>query len=112
MVVKNLYSVLAIVLCASGCAQSTGNWTVKSPIPQARNEVALASVGDKVHVIGGGVKGVAGTYHDEYDPATDRWRPRAPLPRGLDHIGTAVLNGRIPSAVSSGQCTETAASCF
>ena len=37
-------------------------------------------MGGKVHVIGGGIKGVAGTYHDEYDPATDQWRPRAPLP--------------------------------
>ncbi len=38
---------------------------------------------------------MAGTYHDEYDPATDRWRTRAPLPHGLDHIGAAVLNGKI-----------------
>jgi N-acetylneuraminic acid mutarotase len=76
-------------------AQAQGSWTMKAPVPLARNEVALAAVGEKVHVIGGSVKGVAGTYHDEYDPATDRWRGRAPLPYGLDHIGTAVLNGKI-----------------
>ena len=80
-------------LAASAHAQ--GSWTMKAPIPLARNEVALAAVGGKVHVIGGGIKGVAGTYHDEYDPATDRWRTRAPLPYGLDHIGAAVLNGKI-----------------
>jgi N-acetylneuraminic acid mutarotase len=83
------------VMTAIGQAQSQGSWTMKAPIPMARNEVALAAIGGKVHVIGGSVKGVAGTYHDEYDPATDRWRTRAPLPHGLDHIGTAVLNGKI-----------------
>ena len=52
---------------------------MKAPIPLACNEVALAAVDGKVHVIGGGIKRVAGPYHDEYDPATDSWRTRAPL---------------------------------
>lgn len=65
------------VFAAKGRAQAQGSWTMKAPIPLARNEVALAAVGGKVHVIGGGVQNVAGTYHDEYDPATDRWRARA-----------------------------------
>jgi N-acetylneuraminic acid mutarotase len=82
-------------LAADVSAQAQGSWTMKAPIPLARNEVALAAVGGKIHVIGGGVNNVAGTYHDEYDPAIDRWRPRAPLPLGLDHIGTTVLNGKI-----------------
>ena len=61
----------------------------------ALNEVALAAVGGKIHVIGGSVLGVAGPYHQEYDIAKDTWRPRAMLPKGLDHIGVAVLNGKI-----------------
>ena len=67
-------------LSASARAQAQGSWTMKAPIPLARNEVALAAVGEKVHVIGGGIKGVAGPYHDEYDPATDRWTTLAPMP--------------------------------
>jgi len=90
-----LCMLLIIGLNAMAHAQSQGSWTIKAPIPLARTEVSLAAVGGKVHVIGGSVQGVAGTYHDEYDPATDRWRTRAPLPQGLDHIGTAVLNGKI-----------------
>ena len=82
-------------LPSNACAQAQGSWTMKAPIPLARNEVALAAVGGKVHVIGGNVEGAAGPYHDEYDPAADRWRTRAPLPYGLDRIGTAVLNGKI-----------------
>jgi hypothetical protein len=87
--------IMLATVASNDRAQAQGSWTMKAPIPLARNEVALAAVSGKVHVIGGGVKGVAGTYHDEYDPATDRWRARAPLPYGLDHIGTAVLNGKI-----------------
>src|SRR5262249_61606907 len=31
----------------------------------------------------------------ECDPASDRWQPRAPLPQARDHLGVAVLDGRI-----------------
>ena len=41
---------------AGARTQVQGSWTMKAPIPLARNEVALAAVGGKVHVIGGGVK--------------------------------------------------------
>ena len=68
---------------------------MKTPLPAIRAEVSGAVVGDKLHAVGGGVKGVAGPYHDEYDPATDRWRPRAPMPEGRDHLAVAVLNGKI-----------------
>ncbi len=61
-------SVALGALAATAHGQSQGSWTMKAPIPIARNEVALAAVGGKVHVIGGSVQGVAGTYHDEYDP--------------------------------------------
>jgi hypothetical protein len=34
---------------------------------------------------------------DVYDPATDRWTPRAPLPAGRSHItnSTVVRNGQV-----------------
>jgi len=57
--------------------------------------VTAASVGGKLHVMGGSVLQVTGPYHQQYDPATDTWRGRAPVPRSLDHIGSAVLNGKI-----------------
>src|SRR5262249_55810962 len=76
-------------------AQAQGSWTMKEPLPARLNEVAVAAVGGKVHVMGGSVLGVTGPYHQEYDPATDKWRARAPVPRSLDHMGSAVLNGKI-----------------
>ena len=63
-----LFAGIAIVfgtVAPSARAQPQGSWSMRAPIPLARNEVALAAVGGKVHVIGGGIKGVAGTYHDE-----------------------------------------------
>jgi N-acetylneuraminic acid mutarotase len=76
-------------------AQPTGAWTQKKPIPTARNEVALAGVGGKLYVVGGGIQGNAVPLVDEYDPTADSWRSRAPMPKGLDHLGIAVVNGKI-----------------
>ena len=75
--------------CPPAFAQSAppaGVWTAKKPLPGTpRNEVALAAVGGKLYVVGGGIQGNAVPVVDEYDPATDTWRPRAPMPKGLDH---------------------------
>jgi hypothetical protein len=64
-------------------------------MPAVRGEVAAAAVGDKLFALGGGVAGKAVPRNEEYDPLTDRWRPRAPLPQARDHLGVAVLNGKI-----------------
>ena len=52
-----------------------------------------AEVGGKIYVMGGYEKN--GNLVEEYDPATDSWRGRAPLPKPLHHIGAAALNGKI-----------------
>ena len=61
----------------------------------ARNEVALAATGGKLYVVGGGIAGNAVPMIDEYDPGSDSGRARAPMPKGLDHIGIAVIDGKI-----------------
>ena len=75
--------------------RAQGSWIMKAPIPLARNEVALAALGGKIHVLGGSINNAAVTYHHEYDSGTDSWRERAPLPYALDHMGAAVLNDKI-----------------
>jgi N-acetylneuraminic acid mutarotase len=82
-------------LTASAFAQQQGSWEMKAPVPAALNEVTVASVGGKIHVIGGSVLGFTGPYHLEFDPAGNTWRTRAPVPRALDHMGSATLNGKI-----------------
>src|SRR5215217_4576664 len=92
----------SIVLVAVGLsvptnvdAQAQGSWAVKAPVPASLNEVTLAAVNGKIHLIGGSVLGFTGPYHLQYDPAADKWTPRAAFPNRLDHIGSVVLNGKI-----------------
>jgi N-acetylneuraminic acid mutarotase len=75
--------------------QSLGTWTMKTPMPTARAEMAAAVVGGKLYAIGGNIGGTAVPHNTEYDPATDTWRQRTPMPIARDHIGIAAVNGKI-----------------
>jgi N-acetylneuraminic acid mutarotase len=55
-------------------------------------------------VMGGRIHAVGGRFdtffynsdlHHAYDPATDAWRPRAPLPTARSGVAAAVLGGRM-----------------
>src|SRR2546422_4122121 len=78
-------------------------------MPTARGGSVAAVVGGKFYVIGG-----AGPMPDastpairprqpqrslgnveEYDPATNKWRARAPMPTPCNHMGGEAVNGRI-----------------
>jgi N-acetylneuraminic acid mutarotase len=83
---------------------ATGVWTKKAPMRHARNELQAAAVNGKIYAIGGGftemrdgkpIDNITSGYTEEYDPATDRWRERAPMPEGGTHNGIAVLDGKI-----------------
>src|SRR4051812_38039872 len=83
-----VYLLLGGLTCSVHAQEpARGSWTTKEPLPARLNEVSVAAVGGKLHVMGGSVLGVTGPYHQEYDPATNRWRARAPVPRSLDHMG-------------------------
>jgi N-acetylneuraminic acid mutarotase len=76
-------------------------WTPAAPLLEARNHLGSAVLNGVIYAIGGQ------TGHDAhlttlntveaYDPATDHWERRAPMPRALSHTtnSTFVLNGRI-----------------
>ena len=60
-------------------------WQTAAPIPTPRNSVGTAVVEQKLHVIGGRQVVKPGvqhniTQHEVYDPQSDRWEVRAPLP--------------------------------
>lgn len=60
------------------------------------SEVGVAALNGKIYVLGGSTPDrVDQPLNQEYDPATDRWRERAPWPRGLTHAGITALNGKI-----------------
>src|SRR2546425_11180716 len=91
-----LAGTLASVAAAVG-APSKGGWVAKAPALLKRTEVAVAAVRGKVYVVGGFQPGLPFITPavEEYDPATDTWRERAPLPSGLHHAGIGVVNDRL-----------------
>lgn len=80
-----------------------GVWKSMAPAPTARTEVAAAAVGGKIYVIGGfsepslsNIKNLSiTTLVEAYDPATDEWTAKAPLPEGLHHVGIGSLGNRV-----------------
>jgi N-acetylneuraminic acid mutarotase len=70
-----------------------GYWMTKAPLPSTWTEMVAVAVGGKLYAFSGGFPDKADV--EFYDPATDSWQMRKPMPLGMDHIGTAVLDGKI-----------------
>jgi N-acetylneuraminic acid mutarotase len=78
-------------------ADNPGRWIVRAPLPLPRSEMAWATVREgKMHLVGGyGEQRVDRPYHHVYDPNTDQWTEAPQLPRGANHVGVAVLDGKL-----------------
>ncbi len=84
-------------------------WKPLAPMPTKRGSPVAAVVGGKIYVIGGGTISpgakepsihparphlAVGTV-EEYDPATNTWRARTPMPTPRNHSGIGVVGGKI-----------------
>jgi N-acetylneuraminic acid mutarotase len=78
---------------------AANKWKQAAPIPEAMHHQGVASADGKIYVVGGFTgsfaKRVPVNSVWQYDPASDRWEKRAPLPLGRHAIGAAVVAGRI-----------------
>jgi len=86
---------------------SSDSWTALAPMPTKRGSPVAAAVGDKIYVIGGAASNLGQMFlhpqrpHrsvdtvEEYDPATDSWRARAPMPTPRNHAVVGVVKGKI-----------------
>lgn len=73
-----------------------GVWSEKARMFDLRSETATVFANGKIYVIGGLARNQeASTLNQEYDPATDTWRDRRPMPFPLSHPNAAFLNGKI-----------------
>ena len=80
-----------------------GIWRTASPTPTKRTEVAAAALDGKIYVVGGFEKPSLGNVMnftitpsvETYDPVTDRWTSKAPMPVGLHHVGIGAVGGRL-----------------
>jgi N-acetylneuraminic acid mutarotase len=78
-------------------AAAQGRWISRAQLPLPRSEMAWATAhADRMHLVGGyGMQRVDRPYHQIYDPKTDRWTDAAPLPRGANHVGVAVMGDKL-----------------
>ena len=84
---------LALVPLA-GAAPS--QWDSRAMLPLARTEVAAATVGKEIVVLGGfTLDGAASNRVDAYDPSRDRWRRLPDLPVGVHHSMTVGARGKL-----------------
>ncbi len=77
-----------------GTAGPLGDQGAAAP---ARSEMAWATtLNDRMHVVGGyGEQRVDRPYHHVYDQASDKWLDAPFLPRGANHVGVVVANGKL-----------------
>jgi N-acetylneuraminic acid mutarotase len=88
---------------------ASDSWKALAPMPTARGSALAAAVGNKIYVIGGasvhpGAKLVslsAAVPHrslatnEVYDPATNKWETRSPMPTARNHAAIGMVNGKI-----------------
>jgi hypothetical protein len=94
---------------AAVVAIAAGAWSQGPPSPIARSELAVATLGRRIYVIGGyAPAGPSPTALDAtgnvdvdqrlvqvFDVDTQTWSLAAPLPRGMNHVGAVGFNGRV-----------------
>src|SRR6266571_6187875 len=86
---------LACLLCASG-AFAQGKWTKLAAFPEPAEELLGASANGKMYVFCGlapGWKPIGMVY--EYDPATDKWAKKKPMPVLSHHVAFTEYRGKI-----------------
>jgi len=85
---------------------ATDRWTKKAPMPRPAHHTALAALNGKIYAFGGFVapantavplgaawEPIADAW--EFNPATDSWKPLAPLPGKRGSAIAAEVNGKI-----------------
>src|SRR5207247_11111866 len=100
-------ALLTVALVLAGCVGATmdsaapvdqsaaGTWAKRAPLPTAREEVAVAALGELIYVIGGfGAAAEPVATVEAYDVAADRWQARSPYRMPVHHAAAAAVGGR------------------
>ena len=104
---KIILPVLVFILAlASMSLASDGTWTTKADMPTARLLLSTSVVDGKIYAIGGAGSqpnvSVGTSTVEEYDPMTDAWTTRSPMPTARWLFSTAVVDGRIYAVGGTG----------
>lgn len=87
---------------------ATDTWTLKASMPTLRSNFAIAACNNKIYCINSAIVGfkLDDIYHmfqvpiwsginEAYDPATDTWETKAPMPTAMSNAKANVVNGKI-----------------
>jgi uncharacterized protein (TIGR03437 family) len=69
-------------------------WTRLPDMPTARDHLTAQAIGGRMYAIAGRAAREF-TANEEYDPGTNRWRARAPIPTARGGLGSAVVDNKI-----------------
>jgi len=77
----------------------SGVWSEAAPMPTPRLHLVAARLGDGIHVMGGRDESlvIAAPYavNERYDPASDTWSTRTPMPTARSAMGLVAYRGRV-----------------
>jgi hypothetical protein len=113
---KGVGLLLVLVFLAASCliaakpafssvAVAEDTWAAKAPMQRARAGLGVVAVNGKIYAIGGTTAsgayppdefygGFVGT-NEEYDPETDTWTTKAPMPTPRDYFAIATYQNKI-----------------
>lgn len=92
---------------------ATDNWTTRARIPTARMGAGAAVSGGKLYVFGGCGRNSEGNHDcrvgttnalEVYDPQSNAWTAKAPMPTPRSGMAAAVLDGKLYVAGGLGPC--------
>ena len=89
-------AVAAAIAAAATEPVRAAAWSTRAPLPEARQELAVAALDGRTYVIGGfrGDASISSAV-DVYDPSSDTWFPAAPLPTPVHHAGAVAAGGKL-----------------
>ncbi len=77
----------------------TDTWETKTPIPKgSRAELTASVINGKIYVVGGyffGLYLVSSTVLEVYDPETDTWTTKTPMPTAVYSCSSAVIDSKM-----------------
>ncbi len=83
-----------VLLSGRPALAQAGAWTMKAPMPTARQDLAAGALGGLMYAVGGrkvGPRDIIYSTVEAYDPATDTWATESPLPTPCFGGGAAAV---------------------
>src|SRR5437870_5637376 len=94
--IRSLLIALSLALLSATPAHAQGKWTKLAPFPEPAEELIGVAAAGKMYVFCGlapGWKPIGMVY--EYDPATDKWAKKKPMPVLTHHVAFTEYRGKI-----------------